>query len=66
MVWPDKEHYFDDKYYAPYVLYNIPLEYIEKDSQTAKKWADTIRKDVPKLAKWFEKRKRIAARRRNE
>ena len=56
MVWPDKEHYFDDKYYAPYVLYNIPLEHIEKDSQTAKKWADTIRKDVPKLAKWFEKK----------
>jgi hypothetical protein len=55
MVWPDKEHYFDDKYYASYVLYNIPLEHVEKDSQTAKLWADTIRKDVPKLAKWFEK-----------
>jgi len=62
MVWPDKEHYFDDKYYAPYVLYNIPLEHIKKDSQTAKLWADTIRKDVPKLAKWFEKKKRIGTR----
>jgi len=54
MVWPDKEHYFDDKYYAPYVFYNIPLEYVEKDSRRAKLWADTIRKDIPKLAKWVE------------
>ncbi|MFZ3069372.1 MAG: hypothetical protein WA052_03630 [Microgenomates group bacterium] len=58
MVWPNNENYFDNKYYAPYVLYNIPLRSVEKDSQTAKLWADTIRKDVPKLAKWFEKKEK--------
>lgn len=55
MIWPGNEHYFKGKYFAPYVLYNVTLEHAEKDSQTAKHWADTIRKDIPKLAEWFEK-----------
>ncbi len=46
--------YLKDKYYTPYVLYNMPISRVEEDIQTAKLWADTIRKDVPKLAKWFE------------
>jgi len=46
--------YLKDKYYTPYVLYGIPENMVVKESQTAKKWADTIRKDVPLLAKWFE------------
>ncbi len=48
--------FLKDKYYTPYILYNVPLRNVEEDSLTAKKWADTIRKDIPKLAKWFEKK----------
>lgn len=47
--------FLKDKYYAPYVLYGIPENLVAKESQIAKKWADTIRQDVPLLAKWFEK-----------
>lgn len=43
-----------DKYFVPYMLYGSRLNHIKEDSQTAKLWADTIRKEVPTLAKWFE------------
>lgn len=56
-TWSDvfENEYLKDKYFAPYVLYNMTKARVEKDSEIAKKWADTIRKDVPRLAKWFEK-----------
>ncbi len=50
-----KNEYLKDKYFTPYIFYNISREKIKKDSQIAQKWADVIRKDVPKLAQWFEK-----------
>ena len=50
-----ENEFLKDKYFTPYIFYNIPKNRVEQDSQIAKKWADTIRKDVPKLAQWFEK-----------
>ncbi len=47
------------KYFLPYMLYNIPKTNIIENSQTAKLWADTIRKDVPMLANWFEKKESL-------
>lgn len=58
MIWPsDKfnDPYLKDKYYTPYVFYAIRQDRVREDSQTAKLWADTIRQDIPTLAKWFEK-----------
>lgn len=62
-----KNPYLKDKYYAPYIFYNMPKKRVELDSQTAKRWADTIREEVPVLAKWFEKSeaKKIAKALRN-
>lgn len=57
-----ENEYLKDKYFAPYVFYNMAKTRVEVDSETARIWADTIRKDVPKLAKWFESeqtRKRV-------
>ena len=47
--------YLKDKYYAPYIFYAIRKDRVKEDSRVAKKWADTIRKDVPTLARWYEK-----------
>lgn len=46
--------YLHDRYFAPYVLYNMPKSDVVSESRTAQLWADTIRADVPKLAQWFE------------
>lgn len=46
--------YLKNKYFTPYILYSSRRDHIKEDSQTAKLWADTIRKEVPTLAKWFE------------
>lgn len=59
MIWPgdkDDNPYLKDKYFTPYVLFAIRKDKVEKDSMIAKRWADTIRQDLPKLAKWFENR----------
>lgn len=47
-------HYLKNKYYRPYAFYAIRADRVKEDSQTARLWADTIRKEVPTLAKWFE------------
>ena len=49
-----KNEYLKDKYFTPYIFYNMPKNRVKEDSQVAKVWADTIRHDVPKLATWFE------------
>lgn len=49
-----KDPYLKDKYFTPYVFYNIPKSKVVEQSQVAKKWADTIREDVSQLATWFE------------
>lgn len=56
-----ENQFLKNKDYIPYIFYNMPKDKVEQDSQTAKKWAETIRKDVPTLSKWFERK---AARRR--
>jgi len=43
-------------YWKPYVRYIVRPGYEYEDSLVAKEWGDLIRKDVPLLAKWFEKR----------
>lgn len=43
-----------DKYFLPYIFYAISGSHLREDVQIAKLWADTIRADVPRLAKWFE------------
>lgn len=58
MVWPGLQvfhPYLKDKYFTPYIFYSIRADRVEEDSQIAKTWADTIRKEVPTLAKWYEK-----------
>lgn len=52
-----EDPFLKDKYYAPYIFYNMPKNRVKEESQIAKTWADTIRKDVPKLAAWFEETK---------
>ncbi|MFZ2202208.1 MAG: hypothetical protein WAV56_02315 [Microgenomates group bacterium] len=47
--------YLRNKYYLPYIFFAIRADRIKEDSQVAKVWADTIRQEVPILAKWFEK-----------
>jgi len=58
MIWPGdifNDPYLKDKYYTPYIFYAIRKDRVAEDSKIAQKWADTIRRDVPVLAKWFEK-----------
>lgn len=55
-----KDSYLKDKYFTPYIFYNMPKSKVVEESLVAKNWADTIRKDVPKLATWFEKATRKA------
>lgn len=58
MVWPGHQSFhpeLKEKYYLPYLTYALKADRVEKDSQTARVWADTMRKEVPILAKWFEK-----------
>lgn len=40
--------------YWHYARYRVRVRHEKDDLQVAKKWADLIRKEVPKLAKWFE------------
>ncbi len=47
--------YLKDKYYSPYIFYSMRADRIKEDSQIAKKWASTIREQVPTLAQWYEK-----------
>jgi len=47
--FPKKEIIF-----YPYISYTLRKNHEIEDSQTAKIWADCIRKDLPKLAKWYE------------
>ncbi len=51
-----KNNFLKDKYYTPYVFYNMPKDKVEEESNIARIWADTIRQDVPKLATWLEKK----------
>lgn len=58
MVWPGMKFFhpfLKDKYYTQYLFYALRADRVKEDSQVAKSWADTIRKEVPILAKWFEK-----------
>lgn len=41
-------------YWWPYARYIKRVGHFKEDTIIAKKWADTIRKDTPKLAEWFE------------
>lgn len=57
MIWPGNNYnhpYLKGKYFTHYILYAIRRDRVELDCLVAKKWADTIRHDVPKLATWFE------------
>lgn len=59
VLWPGdrfQNPYLKDKYFTPYIRYALDANRIKEDSEIAKIWADTIRKDVPTLAKWYEKR----------
>jgi len=38
-----------------YARYRVRIGHEAEDLQVAKKWANCIRKEVPRLAKWFEK-----------
>ncbi len=53
-----KNEYLKDKYFTPYIFYNMPKDKVVEESKIAKIWADTIRQDVPKLATWFEKKQK--------
>lgn len=44
-----------DWYWLPYAEYLVRIGYEKKDTEIAKKWADASRKDIPKLAKEYEK-----------
>lgn len=62
VVWVGDKYqneFLKDKYYTPYLLFSLSAKDIEEDSRVAKKWADTIKTDVPKLAKWFEDKERL-------
>lgn len=50
-----EDSYLKDKYFTPYIFYNMPRNRVVEDSKVAQKWADTIREEVPILAKWFER-----------
>ncbi len=51
-----KNEYLKDKYFTPYIFYNMPKDKVQEESKIPKIWADTIRRDIPKLALWFEKK----------
>lgn len=51
-----KNSFLKDKYFTPYIFYNIPLKNVQTESLVAKTWADEIRSSLPKLAMWYEKR----------
>lgn len=53
-----KNSFLKDKYYTPYIFYNMPKDKVQEESKIAKNWADAIRQDVPKLATWLEKKAR--------
>lgn len=53
-----KNNFLKDKYYTPYIFYNMSKDKVQEESKIAKIWADAIRQDVPKLAAWLEKRAR--------
>lgn len=62
ILWPgDKfqNSYLKDKYFTPYLIFALDANRIEEDSKVAKTWADTIRDDIPLLAKWYEKKEGI-------
>jgi hypothetical protein len=46
--------FLKDKYYTAYMMFAVDARFLEHDSQMAKLWADTIRADLPLLAKWYE------------
>lgn len=58
MIWPGLK-YIDpslkDKNYTPYIFYAIRADKLIEAGKTAQLWANTIRKETPLLAKWFEK-----------
>ncbi len=56
----DKESPIRGKYWAAYARYLLRKGYEIEDSKIARLWADTIRRDIPKLAQWFEKSVRHA------
>lgn len=41
-------------YYYPYITYTLRKNHEIEDSRIAKIWSDCIRKDLPKLASWYE------------
>ncbi|MFZ2202188.1 MAG: hypothetical protein WAV56_02215 [Microgenomates group bacterium] len=45
---------------ALYAEYAIRLGHEKDDLGVAKKWMETIRKDIPKLAEWYEKESKTA------
>ena len=58
IVWPGQmssHPYLKSRYYLPYIFYAIRADRIKTDSVPAKLWADTIRKEIPRLASWHEK-----------
>jgi len=51
----DTHKMLQDCYWEPYVQYIVRKGHEKEDSLVAKHWADRIRKDLPELAKKFEK-----------
>lgn len=47
--------FFKNKKFTQYAMYSMRTDSIKEESEIAKKWARCIQKDVPTLAKWFEK-----------
>lgn len=67
MIWPGLMYFhpsLKNEDYTPYFFYAIRADRVKEDSKAAKLWADTIRKETPLLAKWFEKAENL--RRKNE
>lgn len=59
ILWPGDKFqnpYLKDKYFTPYLIFALDANRIKEDSKVAKTWADIIRKDVPLLSKWYEKK----------
>ncbi len=50
------EKMLEGKYWKNYLVYACRKGKVQEDSSTAKMWADEIRKYVPNLAQWYEKR----------
>lgn len=53
-----EQSFLKNKYYKSYAFYAIRADRVEDESRVAKLWADTIRKEIPLLAKWFENHQR--------